>query len=193
MSEVSWLTLVVLLEDIWLHIALGHSMGGTSWNAAACVSMSQKAEGPWAQGRAGQMWVAGLCSTRVALATVTAVSHCIQVILDHTSALNGSCLSMSNLLGGAQNALTGKCDQRNVYKMPFTSGCPVPLSNAQGWWPSQQLPVPRGTRLCPTTALHGLSWQLSVAWEQMMGRHLAPYFSCLFKHHTESPGSKDFI
>lgn len=101
-SEVSWLKLVVLLEDIWLHIALGNSMGGTSWNAAACVrrsSMSQKVEGPWAQGRAGQMWVAGLCSTRVALATdipvgpdslpilFTAVSHFIQVIRDHTRPL----------------------------------------------------------------------------------------------------------
>lgn len=58
------------------------------------------------------------------LGHLTAVSQCIQVIPDHTSALNGSSLSMSNLLGGAQNALTGKFDQQGVchqHKMPFTS------------------------------------------------------------------------
>lgn len=94
--------------------------------------MSQKVERPWAQGRAGQMWAAGPSSPRVALATdisvgpdslpalFTAVSHCIQVILDHTGAVNGSYLSMSNLLGGAQNALTGKCDHM-MYALPFSS------------------------------------------------------------------------
>lgn len=132
--------------------------------------MSQKAEGPWAQGRAGQMRAAGLRSPRVALAThisvsgpdslpalFTAVSHRIQVLLDRTAALNGSCLSVSNLLGGAQNVLTGKFDQHKVYKMPFSSWCPLPPVMLRADGTPCSWCVPGGTRLCPTTALQGLS------------------------------------
>lgn len=208
-SEVSCLKLVVLLEDIWLHVALSHSIGGTSWNAAACVrrsSVSQKVEGPWAQGRAGQMWVAGLCSPRVAWATdisvgpdwlpalFTAVSHCIQVILDHTWALNGSSLSMSKLLGGAQNALTGKFDQHNVYKCHLPPGalCPWVMLRADdcpcNWC------VPMGNQAVPHHSPAGSELALKCSMRADDGEAPGTLFLLfIHKHHTESPESKDFI
>lgn len=170
-------------------------------NQLKCCSLCQEMQHvPESRGAlgAGQTWVAGFCSPRVALATdisvgpdslpalFIAVSHCIQVILDHSWALNGSSLSMSNLLGGAQNALTGKFDQHHVYKMPFASWCPLPLGVPQGWWLSLQLVCPMWDQAVPHHNPTGPELAFKCSMRADDGEAPGTLFLCLFINITLS-------